>query len=64
MEFDDHGKVIKKHTSGNDLGLRDTIVVEGDGEAPPTETLFGPDPDATPARSKPKKTKKKKARKR
>jgi len=28
LEFDEHGKVIKKRKSGNDLGLEDTIVVE------------------------------------
>ena len=33
LEFDEHGKVIKKLKSGNDLGLEDTIVVER--ETPP-----------------------------
>ena len=73
MEFDDHGKVIKKHAAGNDLGLQDTIVLDGEGdgdgnsEVSPEDTLFGPDPDAKPAKSgktTPKKTKKRKSRKR
>ncbi len=38
MEFDDHGKVIKKKkpTDGNDLGLQNTIVVNRN--SPPTDT--------------------------
>ena len=28
LEFDEHGKVIKKPKGGNDLGLEDMIVVE------------------------------------
>lgn len=34
LEFDEHGKVIKKSKVGNDLGLEDTIVVERDTTAP------------------------------
>jgi len=40
LEFDEHGKIIRKHAPGNDLGLADTIVVDrGDGPSSPT-TLF------------------------
>jgi len=40
MEFDEHGKIIRKEHPGNDLGLSDTIVVDrDDGESPP-DTLF------------------------
>jgi DNA topoisomerase-6 subunit B len=28
MEFDEHGKVVRKKASGNELGLEDTIVME------------------------------------
>ena len=47
VEFDEHGKVIKK-TTGNDLGLEDTIVVDREGQGngaalfegvPPSRTL-------------------------
>jgi len=38
LEFDEHGKVIKKSKVGNDLGLEDTIVVErGTSQARPTK---------------------------
>ncbi len=41
LEFDEHGKIIRRHRPGNDLGLADTVVVEReDGVAVPT-TLFG-----------------------
>ena len=42
MEFDDHGKVIKKSKSapGNDLGLADTIVVDPEAPTPNPEMLF------------------------
>jgi DNA topoisomerase VI subunit B len=41
MEFDDHGKVIKKKKpkDGNDLGLQNTIVVNRNG--PPADTATG-----------------------
>ncbi len=42
MEFDDHGKVIKKKKQqpGNDLGLADTIVVDREGGEEDNGTLF------------------------
>ena len=30
MEFDEHGKVVKRKHAGNDFGLEDTIIVERD----------------------------------
>ncbi|MEK6799524.1 MAG: DNA topoisomerase VI subunit B [Planctomycetota bacterium] len=30
MEFDEHGKIVKKKSAGNDLGLADTIIVTRD----------------------------------
>ncbi len=39
MEFDEHGKVVKKSLPGNDLGLQHTIVVERTGE-PEDGVLF------------------------
>ena len=51
MEFDEHGKVIKRKNPSNDLGLRDTIVVDREAAGGEPQTLF----DAAPAR-KPKKT--------
>ncbi|MCK6465934.1 MAG: DNA topoisomerase VI subunit B [Phycisphaerae bacterium] len=45
MEFDEHGKVLKKLLPGNDLGLADTIVVDRSSDAPPApETLFASPP--------------------
>ena len=43
MEFDEHGKVVKKKTTGNDLGLQDTIVVER-SEDRRAAALFGLEP--------------------
>ncbi len=40
MEFDEHGKIIKRKHAGNDMGLQDTIVVDRNGDSPPPETLF------------------------
>lgn len=40
LEFDEHGKVIRKAHPGNDLGLTDTIVVDRNGDSPAPETLF------------------------
>ena len=40
MEFDKHGKIIRKKHPGNDLGLSDTIVVDRDGGSQDPETLF------------------------
>ena len=42
VEFDDHGKIIKRTHAGNDLGLANTIVVDREEEAPePTELFAG-----------------------
>ena len=51
MEFDEHGKVIKKQLPGNDLGLADTIVVERDSPSEPTE-LFELGRESKPRRGK------------
>jgi DNA topoisomerase-6 subunit B len=41
MEFDDHGKIIKKQKHpGNDMGLADTIVVDADASPLEPEMLF------------------------
>jgi DNA topoisomerase-6 subunit B len=40
MEFDKHGKVIRKQARGNDLGLADTIVINQEAVLPPPGTLF------------------------
>ncbi len=41
MEFDEHGKIIKKkQIPGNDLGLADTVVVDQDAPPPDPTTLF------------------------
>ena len=40
MEFDEHGKIVRKKHPGNDLGLSDTIVVDRDEGLPDPETLF------------------------
>ncbi len=61
MEFDEHGKVIKRKQAGNDLGLADTIVVDRNGDSPPPETLF--DLNEKPAGKKGSSPRKGKARK-
>jgi len=38
LEFDEHGKVIRK--KGNDLGLQDTIVVDRTTDDPATPTAL------------------------
>jgi DNA topoisomerase-6 subunit B len=40
LEFDEHGKVIKKLKEGNDLGLEDTIVVERETTTTGSTRLF------------------------
>jgi DNA topoisomerase-6 subunit B len=41
MEFDEHGKIIKKkQIPGNDLGLADTVIVDQDAPPPDPTTLF------------------------
>ncbi|MBU0717654.1 MAG: DNA topoisomerase VI subunit B [Planctomycetes bacterium] len=40
LEFDEHGKVVKRATSDNDLGLADTIVVDRNGDMPAPSSLF------------------------
>ncbi len=55
MEFDDHGKIIKKQRPGNELGLQDTIVLESDDAAPDPETLFDVGESAAKAPTKPAK---------
>ncbi|MCH8148662.1 MAG: DNA topoisomerase VI subunit B, partial [Planctomycetes bacterium] len=61
MEFDEHGKIVKKQSPGDELGLQDTIVVDRDATAPEPETLF--DLGETVAES-PKKPAKPRGRKR
>ncbi len=64
MEFDDHGKVIKKkkHTPGNELGLQDTIVVDREQPPPDPATLFEVDDDAKGRKTKRKRITKKTGR--
>ncbi|MBI1826967.1 MAG: DNA topoisomerase VI subunit B [Planctomycetes bacterium] len=53
MEFDEHGKVVKKQT--NELGLEDTIVVERDSaaiDATPSALFENVGPDPRPRRRK------------
>ncbi|MGB0714845.1 MAG: DNA topoisomerase VI subunit B [Phycisphaerae bacterium] len=59
MEFDDHGKIIRKSKPGNDLGLEDTIVVDQNGEGPDPSVLFKKE-DEPKKTAKRKKTKRKK----
>ncbi|UCE60508.1 MAG: hypothetical protein JSU63_01920, partial [Phycisphaerales bacterium] len=68
MEFDDHGKVVKKKkVPGNDMGLQDTIVVDPD-EAPPTPDMLFDTGDARDGgkakKKRPKKAKRKKRERR
>ncbi len=66
MEFDDHGKVIKrKQVPGNEYGLADTIVVDrANGDPPTPQLLFGDDvnEDEKPAKATKKSTNKKRKR--
>jgi DNA topoisomerase-6 subunit B len=57
MEFDEHGRIIRKQLPGNDLGLQDTIVIDREGATPHPETLFDMDDGKT---TKPKRPGKKK----
>ncbi len=54
MQFDEHGKVIKRRRPGNDLGLADTIVVDRGENTPPlpAQTLLnlGEEPGVTTTR--------------
>jgi DNA topoisomerase-6 subunit B len=60
MEFDEHGKVIRKQHPGNELGLADTIVVDRDEPPPAPETLFADqEPKSTPRKRSKAKAKKK-----
>jgi len=63
LEFDEHGKVVKKQLPGNDLGLADTIVVDADAERPEPGTLFETG-EERPRKKKAKAAKGKKTRKR
>ncbi|MFQ5590604.1 MAG: DNA topoisomerase VI subunit B [Phycisphaerae bacterium] len=49
MEFDEHGKIVRKHAPGNDLGLRDTIVVDRDDAQEPTGLLNSDDDAKAPS---------------
>lgn len=40
MELDEHGRIVKKTTDANDLGLADTIVVDRDDGTPDPGMLF------------------------
>ncbi len=62
MEFDDHGKVIKKAKPGNDLGLANTVVVNRDEETDGPEALFEDDAPKKVANVSLKQSKKKKKR--
>ncbi len=56
IEFDEHGKIVRKEHPGNDLGLSDTIVVDREQDSPDPGMLFD-------LNDKPTGTKKRKARK-
>ena len=60
MEFDEHGKVVRKQTVGNELRLADTIVVERDATAPSPEMLFDVQGPQVRKSTKTKRTAKKK----
>ena len=56
MEFDEHGKVIKKKaTPGNDLGLQNTVVVDAEAPPPDPTTLFEVDDEPKGRKTKRKK---------
>ncbi len=52
MEFDEHGKIIKKKKPGNDMGLADTIVVDREAEAPPDPTTLFDVEEAPPVKKR------------
>jgi len=56
LEFDEHGKVVRRELPGNDLGLADTVVVDRDQSPPDPTTLFdtGDGTDGTVSRKKAK----------
>ncbi len=60
MEFDEHGRVVKKAKPGNDLGLENTVVVNRDEETPPSQALFEDDAPNKKVKSKTTKAKKRK----
>jgi len=65
MEFDEHGKVVKKQLPGNDMGLADTIVVDAESDRPEPGTLFDtgddkPGKKTSASVAKPKRKKKRK----
>jgi DNA topoisomerase-6 subunit B len=66
LEFDEHGRIIRKQLPGNDLGLQDTIVIDREEPAPLPTTLFDVDNGkaAKPKRPGKKKVAKSKKRKR
>jgi DNA topoisomerase-6 subunit B len=66
MEFDEHGKVIKRKHHGNELGLQDTIVVDREEPPPDPTTLFdvGDRPKVERKAKTARATKAKKAKKR
>lgn len=64
MEFDEHGKIIKKKLPGNDMGLADTVVVELDETLPDPQTLFDMGEKPEKKSKKQAKTKKKRVAKR
>jgi len=63
IEFDDHGKVIKRTHPGNDMGLADTIVVTREEEAPDPMALFAGNDNETVKKPRGKSTSKKTASK-
>ena len=64
MEFDDHGKVIKKKpTPGNELGLQNTIVVDREEPPPDPTTLFEEDDHASAKKTQRKQSKKRPGKK-
>lgn len=63
MEFDEHGKVVKKAKPGNDLGLANTVVVKRDEETQAPGALFEDDKPKKVSRVSLRKRKKKRRKK-
>jgi DNA topoisomerase-6 subunit B len=64
MEFDEHGRIIRKELPGNDLGLQDTIVIDREEPAPAPLTLFDVDNGKATKPKRPGKKKVAKSKKR
>jgi DNA topoisomerase VI subunit B len=52
MEFDEHGRVIKRQLPGNDMGLQDTIILDREEPQPDPTVLFDVGDSKSPVKSK------------